>query len=411
MHRHLLGWLAVIALAVLLTTACGATRRVTTAASALPGCPSAAPRLTPPHRPHTPAPIIRPAATAAVICQYAPPLSGGKGGASPVRRLVLSGAAAAGLVAALDEAGPLTPHAARCDRPAGLLPFDQLVRLSYAGGTTSEALVTFTSCELAVVTAAGGSGTLTSPFQDDLFAYTVITAHDRGPRVPDVIGLSVSAAVSAARHHQFGLTVNGEVTDAAVPFGTVVFQTLPAGAIDAGPSPVSIGVFLAVGSASACRPGQLRLDYRAGGAGAGNDFGNIIFRDVARQPCRLTGRVAITGMDASGQAVTNTATGSVAPPGVLSPDTPRVRDGAWPQPASLVYLWSLIAEYRDAATPSGLCTQHVVPAAWRVRLPNGAVVMVPNADAQTPTPLEASGAFVTCRGQFGAASQLEFFSS
>lgn len=325
-------------------------------------------------------------------------------------RLVLTGAAAAGLVAALDEAGPLTPHAARCDSPAGLLPFNQLIRLSYAGGATSHALVTFTSCGFSVVTAAGRSGTLTSPFQDDLFAYAMITARDRGPRVPDVIGLSVTAAVSAARHHQFGLAVDGEVADAAVPFGTVIFQTLPAGATDAGPSPLSIGVFLAVGSAPACRPGELRLDYRAGGAGAGNDFGNIIFRDVAGQPCRLTGRVAMTGVDASRRAVTNTVTGVFASPGVLSPDTPRVRDGAGPSPASLVYLWPLMAEYRDAATPSGLCTQQVVPAAWRVRLQGGAVVMVPNADPGTPARLDASGAFVTCRGRIGA-SQPVFFGS
>jgi len=338
-------------------------------------------------------------------------MPGGKAEAGPVRRLVLSGAAAAGLVAALDAAGPLTPRAARCDRPAALLPFVQLIRLSYPGGAASQALVTFTSCELAVVTAGGRSGTLTSPFHDDLFAYTMITAHDRGPRVPDVIGRGVNAAVSAARHHQFGLMVDGEVADAAVPFGTVIFQSLPAGAIDAGPSPVSISVFLAVGNATACRPGELRLDYRAGGAGAGNDFGDIIFRDVAGQPCRLAGRVAITGVDASGKAVTGTATGAVAPPGVLSPDTPRVREEAGPSPASMVYLWALIAEYRDAATPSGLCTQHVVPAAWRVRLPGGAVVTVPDADPRAPVQLGPSGAFVTCQGRFSAASQPEFFGS
>jgi hypothetical protein len=76
----------------------------------------------------------------------------------------------------------------------------------------------------------------------------------------------------------------------------------------------------------------------------------------------------------------------------------------------MVYLWSLIAEYRDAATPSGLCNQHVVLAAWRVRLPGGAVVKVPNADPGTPVRLEASGAFVTCRGRF-SASQPVFFGS
>jgi hypothetical protein len=343
-----------------------------------------------------------------VICQYAPSLPAGKAGDRPVRRLVLGGAAAAGLVAALDEAGPLTPHAARCDRPAELLPFDQLIRLSYPAGAASQALVTFTSCQLAIVTAAGRSGTLTSPLQDDLFGYTMITAHDRGRRVPDVIGLSATAAVSVARHHQFGLTVDGEAADAAVPFGTIIFQTLPAGTVDAGPSPLSIGAFVAVGRAPACLPGELRLDYRAGGASAGNDFGGIVFRNVSGQPCRLTGRVTITGVDASGQAVTSTATGVVAPPGVLSADTPRVMDGAGPSAASMVYLWSLFAEYRDAATPSGLCPQQVVPAAWQVRLPGGAKVMVRNADPRVPV-LGPSGGFVTCRGHFSAARQAVFF--
>ncbi len=283
-------------------------------------------------RPVPGAPLIRPAAAAAVICQYAPPLPGGKAGQTPLRRMVLGGAGAAGLVAALNEIGPLTSRAKRCDREAGLLPFDQFIWFTYRHGKPGHAMVTFTDCQLAVV-------------------------------------------------------------------------ALPAGARDAGPSPHSLSVFLAVRRAPACQPGQLRLDYRGGGAGAGNDFGGIVFRDEDPAPCQLAGTLTITGVSMAGRPVTSTLTAQAAPPEVLSPDTARLRDGAGAPADSMVYYWALVAEYRDdAASPNGLCTTHqVIPAAWRVRLPGGFLVTVPNADIRSPSRLDSSGGLVTCRGRLGIA--------
>lgn len=151
-----------------------------------------------------------------MICQYALRLPAGKVSGTPLRRLVLRGGAAAGLAAVLDAADPLTPSATRCDRQAGLLPFGQLIRFGYRDGTASQAVVRFTGCQLAVVTAGGRSGTLTGPVQDDLFGYTSITGHDRGPLVPDVTGLGAAAAASLAKRHGFSLSVDDEAFDPAV---------------------------------------------------------------------------------------------------------------------------------------------------------------------------------------------------
>lgn len=170
----------------------------------------------------------------------------------------------------------------------------------------------------------------------------------------------------------------------------------------------SLGVIVAVGRAPTCRTAQLRLDYRAGGEGAGNDFGLIMFRDVARAPCRMAGRLAITGVNAAGQAVTSTATALFAAPGVLGPGTARARDTAGAPPASMVYSWLLAAEYRDDPSwPGGLCPHRVVPAAWRVRLPGRLAVTVPNADSGSP--FGGLAGLVTCRGRLGASGTTAFF--
>ena len=407
--RNHFGVLAVIALAAPLVTACVGTVAASRAGVVAPGCPASAPEVAPPRvSPHAASPLIRPGAATAVICQYALRPSAGQASGTLLGRLVLRGAAAAGLVAALDATGPMTPHATRCDRAAGLLPFDQLIRFGYRDGRAGQAVVTFTGCLLGVVTAGGRSGTLTGPFQYDLFSYTSITGHDRGPLVPDAIGLGAAAAASLAQRHGFSLSVDDEAVDPAVPFGVVIFQSpLPAVRDSLWPA-YSLGVIVAVSRAPACQADQLRLDYRAGGAGAGNDFGLIVFRDVARTPCRLSGQVAITGVDAAGRAVTNTATAFFAAPGVLSPDTARVRDGAGAPPASMVYSWSLVAEYRDdPASPGGLCTDRVIPVAWRVSLPGGFTVTVPNADSGSP--FGGSAGLVTCRGRLGALGTAAFF--
>ena len=63
-----------------------------------------------------------------------------------------------------------------------------------------------------------------------------------------------------------------------------------------------------------------------------------------------------------------------------------------------------MSEYRDgpASVDSGLCEPlWVVPATWRVVLPGGSALTVPNADPANRARLVSSGGFVTCRGRLG----------
>jgi len=348
-------------------------------------------------------------AVTATICQYAPGLPRSKAAfATPLRRIVLRGQAADGLRAVLTGTDPMTPQAVQCGRAADHLPSLQVIYFGYRDGRTVRAVVTFTNCQLAVVASNSRFGLLESPVQDDLSGYTLITLHDRGPRVPDVTGLTTESAASVAQRHHFALTVDAAEVDPAVPSGTVIFQVLPPAVPDAGPSPYSVGTIVSVRSAPNCRASQLRLSYRGGGTGAGSDFGVILFRDVAAGPCRLTGRLQVTGVSAASRPSTNSATATIAAPGVLTPNVQLVRDLAPVPPGVLA--WTLQAEYRDDPTsPNALCAaNYVIPVRWRVRLPDGSVVLVPNADAGNPLRLSSSGGLVTCRGRLGAVSQVTY---
>jgi hypothetical protein len=198
MDRNWIGRIAGVALA-LVVTACGTnTAAAGHSPATAPGCPAALPVQAPPGsgqartgQPQARPALVRPGASVAAICQYATGLPASKAAATPLRRLVMRGAAAAGLAAVLDNAGPLSGHAARCDRNAGRLPFSQLIRFGYPAGPGELAVITYTGCSLAVVTAGSRAGALTGPVQDDLFDYTTITRQDRGPRTPDLIGVPV----------------------------------------------------------------------------------------------------------------------------------------------------------------------------------------------------------------------------
>jgi hypothetical protein len=332
MNRNWIGQLAGVAVALVVTACATNTAAVGHSPATAPGCPATLSVQAPPRsgqaqtgQPQPGPALVRQGASVATICQYATALPASKAAATPLRRLVMRGAAAAGLAAVLDNAGPLSGHAARCDRNAGRLPFSQLIRFGYPDGPGELAVITYTSCSLAVVTAGTRAGALTGPVQDDLFYYTTITRQDRGPRTPDLIGSTAATAQSSARRHGFGLGVDGEALDPAAAFGTIIFQVPPPSAVDSGPGSPSVGVIVAVPPTPACQPGHLRLDYRAGGPGAGNDFGTIIVRDVAGTPCRLAGQLRVTGVGPAGRPVTNTVTGSITGPGVLSPDAARVK--------------------------------------------------------------------------------------
>ena len=349
-------------------------------------------------------PLIRPAPVVAVICQYAPGLPASKRRVAPAPRIVLPGAAAAGLAALLDDARPLAPSAPRC----AAFGFSQLITFAYRHGPAARAAVTFCPAG-ADVTAGRRTARFGPPLSDGLLFYTSMHRHDRGPRTPDLVGLpaAAAAAVSAKRH--FSLYVTGARAGARARFDYVIFQSLPPGAINAGPGN-QVSVIVAVRAAPACLRSQLTLTYRGGGFGAGNDFGGIIIRDTSPRPCRLTGRARVTGLGAHGRPVTNTVAARITSPGVLSPRAAPIPAHAGPPAGELAYDWGLAAEYRDgpAGVDRGYCQPlWVIPAAWRVSL-GGGTVIVRNTDPSNRNPLSQSGGLITCQGKLGGDKTLTY---
>jgi hypothetical protein len=401
---------------LLAVTSCGRTTGPASPTVAAPACPPRAPAAEAPRGaaassgPGGLAALVRTGAVVVAICQYGPHLPSSKASATPARRVVLHGAAADGLAVVIDSAGPATGYARRCARPAGLLPFSQALIFAYRAAPTEAVAVSYTQCSLAVVAGGARLGVLPDPVQSDLFFYTTITGHERGPRTPRLIGLGVRAAAGVASRRDFGLYVDGAAIDTAAAAGTVIFQVLPAGTPDAGPG-LQVGIVLAVRPAPACAPRQLALSYLAGGAGAGNDFGAVLVSDASGRACTLSGPLRLTGLDLAGHPVTRSISFPVTGVAVLSPGagpvSPRVAVAGSPAAAArgaFVGTLSLAAEYRDGpvSVDNGYCAPlWIVPATWRLVLPGGQALTVPNIDRTGTGKLVPSGGLVTCRGQLG----------
>ena len=399
---------ALVLAAAILFSACGshAVTTATAARSASASCPAAAPRFQLPADGAGRAGLVPAGPVTAAFCQY------GNGQATGMpRRVLLTGVAAAGLAAVIDSAGPVQPSARRCGKPAHLDPFAQEIIFTYPGGGIRWAAVASTDCQLGLVAAGYRAGQLPFLIAADLFYYTSITTlTDGSAPAPDLIGLSARAAADRARRDHYSVGIDGAVIDAAAAAGTVVFQSLPAGARDSGPGG-SVTVLLAARPAARCTASQLALTYLAGGESAGSDFGTLLIRDVSAWPCTLAGPLRITGLAAGGQPDTTTRVDQVQGSAVLTPDAGPIRwrpPGvlAGTRPGELTGSVQLISEYRDgpADVDRGLCEPRwVVPASWRVTLPGGALT-VANAATADPAGLVPSGGFVTCRGRLGAAA-------
>jgi len=395
--------------------ACSGTARATSAPA--PVCPahprtiSLAPPAALPARPpaRSARALIPPGAVVVSACQTARPPS--KGRLAPTRRIVLRGIAAAGLGAIISAGLPVTGYARRCDRPRGRLPFSQALVFGYRGGRRVTAAISYTDCSLAIVAAGTREVMLAGPVQSDLFFLSSLSRHPRGPRTPDLTGRAVRAAAAAAAAGRWSLSIDGAAIDRAVQPGTVIFQTLPAGVPDAGPGK-DISVVLAVWPAPACTAGQLAISYLGGGAGAGNDFGSVVVRDDSPRPCTLSGPLRLVGTSKEGRPVTQPVTFPVAGAAVLSPATgplrQRITTVGRPRSAArgaFVVALALQAEYRDgpAGVDHGYCEPlWVIPAAWRVTLPDGHALTGANADRLNPAGFGGSGGgLVTCRGELG----------
>lgn len=397
----------VAAVIACLAAGCGGSGNGWSVRATASACPAAAPSSAAPGKVAGPGGLIKPGPVVVTICQYD---SAGSARTAPLRRIVLRGPAAAGLAAVVDSGEPVTGATRRCDRPAQLLPYSQIFVFGYRAGRVSRVAAAQLTCDRAVVTSQGRSAVLGFAAAAGLFAITSVPRHPHGPRTPALIGLNAVTAAGVARHHRFSVSFGGGVVDPAVPFGAVVFQSLPAGVPDSGPGR-EVDVIVAVRRSPPCVAGQLAVSYAGGEAGAGNDFGTLLIGDRSPRPCTLTGPLHVAGLDRDGHRVTSSVRFPLSGVTVLSPGlgaiTRSSAGGALTglEPGDLTGVLTVRAEYRDgpANVDNGLCAPlWVIPASWRVTLPGGASVVVANV-ARHSHGLVPSGGFVTCRGRLGVA--------
>jgi hypothetical protein len=220
--------------------------------------------------------------------------------------------------------------------------------------------------------------------------------------VPNLVGLSLSQAehdLPTVPGQGPQITLNSEVVDQSKSPGTIISQSPAAGATALG-----VTISIAVPPTTPCSSAQLRLSYRGGGAGAGNDFGNVVVRNTSGTWCLFTGPVQVVGLNISGQPITQTVTYQVSQAFALSPDAAPPPTGQQPPLSEIETNISLAAEYRDGPQPDGLCdTMQIVPAAWQVSVPGAAGLTVVNDD---PSDIGYPGfqRLITCRGQMDQPS-------
>jgi hypothetical protein len=353
--------------------------------------------------------LIRRDPVAAVICQYNVHRS--PAGLTRVPKVVLAGTAAAGLAALIDDLPPVKLWPNGCGADGGR--FSQLIRFAYAAGPARSAVVTSPGCPAMEITVGGRLAVPNVIVAQALTGYAAGSWGNRGPRTPDLAGLSLAAAEATASRHGLRVSLAGVVTDTRVPFGTVIFQALPPGTrarLHNGPQ---VSVVIAARPAPACTAAKLRLTYRSAAAIRGSDYGSVVIRDTGPAPCTLTGLIRIRGITGTGRAVTNAfssripATVILGPNAAPVPDNPPSPNVIPPPSADLAGAIWLYAEYRITPdSPAGtLCRPHwITPAAWRVTLPGNLSFTVPNADPGGPSPVVPSGGLVTCGGRLDDAS-------
>jgi len=255
-----------------------------------------------------------------------------------------------------------------------------LLRLRYPGGTTFSGLAAGCSPE---VLATGGRLEVLAP-EASLALGGLLPAPPGGRtvRVPDYLG----RRLAQVRPTPLSLY---ELTDPSVPFGQVVWQTPLPGTRQGAAGGVQL--VLGVHPAPPCRASQLAGRYTGTGAGAGSYIGGIALADSSAQPCTLTGRLTLTGLRASGEADTATASERLRPGLVLSP-------GAGPRltPPALIAVLGFAGPNDDATQT---CFHHeTVPAAFSITLGTGGTVRVLNRAVAT------GGPFRTCHGGLSFAS-------
>jgi hypothetical protein len=130
----------------------------------------------------------------------------------------------------------------------------------------------------------------------------------------------------------------------------------------------------------------------------GNDFGSIRLRNTAQVPCQLTGRIGLVGLNRTGTPDTMTLIYRVPKPLTLTARTARVQPGHEAPTGVTVATIQIGAESRDQrhGGSTGLCTEHVIPARWRITLGTGSATV---ANIDNRDPYRAFRRLLTCAGE------------
>lgn len=353
---------------------------------------------------------LRPAPVIAVFCQYnarhVPAIP------APVPRVVLTGAAAAGMSAIIDGLAPVPFPDLGCPRMSPR--YSQTIFFGYSSGPAVTATVTYCPAEIRI---SGQSLQVSGPVADDLSAYAAGVWHNSGPRTPDLIGMSLPRAEAAARQAGMTVSLSGAEPDAGAAFGSVIFQALPAGYPSRLHNGPQVGIVVATRPAPACTRSQLRLAYRADGARSGSDFGAVVIADAGPAPCTLSGLIQVAGLSRAGRTVTTTFRSRLPASVTLTPHAGLVpEDTGAPSviplpPAGLDgAIWlAQIYRVRPDSPAGALCRPAwVTPATWHVVLPGGLAFSVPNADPGGLDPIVPSGGLVTCEGHLDDATLIYY---
>jgi hypothetical protein len=117
-------------------------------------------------------------------------------------------------------------------------------------------------------------------------------------------------------------------------------------------TPISAGA-----PSRSCRSPDLAGQFRGGGYATGNDFGEILIRDVAASPCMIGGALGFTALDMAGRPIGRATLNlpSTIPPTVLTANTRSARDGNAPTIRAYLIVPLIGAERDDPTTANGLC--------------------------------------------------------
>ena len=323
----------------------------------------------------------------------------------------LSPQAADGIAAVVDSAATWRPAASSCGGDLPRHAHAVVVLFGYPGSRVISAIVHQPTCgDYGNVKVGGRSFRLPWPVFSALMAPPADAAGNNGPRAPDLTGLSLAAAATAARQRGLAIQLSGVITDPGAPLGSVLYQSVPAGAPSRLAGGPAVRVIVAVRPAPGCTQAQLRLTYRGNGNYRGTDWGTVVISDAGRAACRLPGSARITGLDQAGRPMTATYTGSIkgtiytmptAAPLILSPRMGPIPDGLAapygfpPPPGGLAAGIRLEGRYGSTPAKARACG---VVRAWRVVIA-GVSRTVPIADPAGPDPILPSDPFVSCEGR------------